>query len=53
LLAWADAQGLAWDKSDAGSGEQWGCRLEVFNTDPANEPDMDKWETELSFRLAD
>jgi hypothetical protein len=29
------------------------CRLELYKTDPAVEPDMNKWETELAFRLAD
>jgi hypothetical protein len=30
----------------------WGARLEIYETDPAEEPDMDKWVTELAFRLA-
>jgi hypothetical protein len=33
-------------------GERWGCRLEIYRTDPQAEPDMTKWETELAFRLA-
>src|SRR5215831_15721980 len=37
----------------AGSGERWGCRLEIYHTDPAVEPDMNSWVTELAFRLAD
>ena len=28
-------------------------RLEIYKTDPAEEPDMSKWETELAFKLAD
>jgi hypothetical protein len=28
-------------------------QLEVYKTDPAEQPDMSKWETELPFRLAD
>jgi len=52
LLAWADEQGLRWDMSPAEAGERWGCRLESYLTDPAEEPDMHKWATELSFRLA-
>lgn len=32
---------------------RWGCRLEVYKTDPAEQPDTGKWETELLFRLAD
>jgi effector-binding domain-containing protein len=53
LLRWAAKRGLAWDLVQTERGERWGCRLEVYKTDPAVEPDMDKWETELAFRLAD
>ena len=49
LLEWAKAQGLEWDEHD----DHWGCRLEIYKTDPREEPDMSKWETELAFRLAD
>lgn len=49
LLAWAAAKGLSFDSD----GTHWGCRLESYLTDPATQPDMTKWETVLSFRLAD
>jgi effector-binding domain-containing protein len=52
LLAWADAQGLRFDKEDSPSGELWESRLEIYRTDPAVEPDMTKWETALAFKLA-
>jgi effector-binding domain-containing protein len=51
LLRWADSQGLDWDKSSADDGEHWGCRLEVYVTDPSELPDPADWETELAFRL--
>jgi effector-binding domain-containing protein len=53
LLAWADRDGLRWDKVDTPVGERWGCRLEIYHTDPQEEPDPTKYETELAFRLAD
>jgi predicted transcriptional regulator YdeE len=53
MLVWADEQGLTWDKTDTPDGEAWGCRLEIYETNPQEEPDMNKWETELAFRLAD
>lgn len=53
LLKWAGEQGLTWDQHETDQGDQWACRLEIFHTDPADEPDMTKWETELAFRLAD
>ncbi len=52
LLDWAAGQQLTWDMSPGEDGEHWGCRLESYLTDPAIEPDMSKWVTELSFRLA-
>lgn len=53
MLAWADERGLTWDKTDTPHGEEWGCRLEIYETNPQEEPDMNKWETVLAFRLAD
>jgi effector-binding domain-containing protein len=53
LLAWAEARGLAWDVSQTDAGERWGCRLESYLTNPAEQPDTSKWQTELAFRLAD
>jgi effector-binding domain-containing protein len=53
LLDWAAEQGLAWDVTDTPEGQRWGCRLEVYQTNPAEEPDPSKWETQLLFRLAD
>jgi effector-binding domain-containing protein len=53
LLDWAAAKGLAFDMSPSPEGERWGCRLEIYLTDPRDEPDMSKWETRLAFRLAD
>jgi effector-binding domain-containing protein len=49
LLEWAARQGLPWDVSDTPHGQRWGCRLEVYDTDPREEPDLDKWETQLVF----
>jgi len=35
------------------AGDAWGARLEVFLTDPRVEPDIERWQTELAFLLAD
>jgi effector-binding domain-containing protein len=53
LLDWAQRRGLAWDMTPTPEGEVWGCRLEISITNPAEEPDLHKWETVLMFRLAD
>lgn len=52
LLAWADQRGLAWDAADTPAGRRWGARLEIYHTNPMEEPDLNKWTTELAFRLA-
>jgi hypothetical protein len=53
LLDWAQDLGLTWDMTPTPTGETWGCRLEVLTTNPAEQPDMHKWETVLLFKLAD
>ena len=53
LLDWAAAQHLTWEMSPDADGERWGSRLEIYLTDPREEPDMSKWVTQLAFRLAD
>ena len=53
LLDWAQARGLAWDVTQTDAGEHWGCRVEFYLTNPADQPDASKWQTQLAFRLAD
>jgi effector-binding domain-containing protein len=54
LLDWARGKGLGWDKWPAGpGGEGWRARIETYFTDPTEEPDPAKWETELAFKVAD
>ncbi len=53
LLAWGEEQSVRWDRSEIADGEQWGARLEFYLTDPAEQPDMTQWDTELAFRVAD
>src|SRR5436190_6818140 len=53
LLAWAAGQGLKWDVTGTPDGESWGCRLEIYVTNPAEQPDPATWETQLTFKLAD
>lgn len=52
LLAWAEREGLTFDLDRRADGEHWGCRLELYLTDPREQPDMTKWETVLELRLA-
>ena len=52
LREWAGREGLTWDMTNTPDGERWAARLEIYETDPADEPDMTKWTTQLAFRLA-
>jgi effector-binding domain-containing protein len=53
LLEWGKAQGLVWDRWDDPKGDAFGGRYESFLTNPDDEPDQAKWETEVAIRLAD
>jgi effector-binding domain-containing protein len=53
LLLWGDENGVRWDMAVTDVGEVWGARLEIYETDPAVEPEMANWVTTLAFRLAD
>lgn len=53
LLKWGASQGLVWDKTETDKGDAFGSRYESFLTDPADEPDIAKWQTEVAIRLAD
>ncbi len=53
LLAWAARHGYTWDVQLLDDGEHWGCRLEEYLSDPVEQPDLDTWQTDLTFRLAD
>ena len=50
LLAWAEQEGLALDATP--DQRHWGCRLEEYLTDPDEEPDLHRWVTRVSMRLA-
>ena len=52
LLEWGAREDVRWDVQPTAAGERWGVRLEIYRTDPAAEPDPDRWETELAFKLA-
>jgi len=53
LLDWGAKKGLVWDTWEAENGDGFGARYESFLTDPDDEPDQAKWETEVTIRLAD
>jgi effector-binding domain-containing protein len=53
LINWAEKQGLTWDAWDDPAGHAFACRYESFLTDPNEEPDHKKWQTEVAIKLKD
>lgn len=53
LIEWAAQERLAWDRWDVANGDAFAARYESFLTDPAEEPDPAKWETEVAIKVAD
>ncbi|MBO0781752.1 MAG: GyrI-like domain-containing protein [Ktedonobacteraceae bacterium] len=51
LLDWGAEKGLVWDRYEAEGGDGFGARVEFFLTDPDDEPDQEKWETEVAIRV--
>jgi hypothetical protein len=47
------AHELVFDAWETPDGLAWRSRLELYHSDPVDEPDLGRWETELAFRLID
>jgi effector-binding domain-containing protein len=52
LQQWARDQGLEWAMSETDEGDRFESRFEVYVTDPGDEPNPEKWETEVVYLLA-
>ena len=44
LIGWINEQGMTMDVKGSPEGDRFGCRLEVYLTDPGVEKDPAKWE---------
>jgi effector-binding domain-containing protein len=53
LIGWGRERAMRWDGAATEKGDSFACRMEIYKTDPAEEPDMDKWETEIVIKLAE
>ncbi len=53
LVDWAKDNGIEWATYQANGEEVFVSRLETYLTDPSQEPDESKWETEVAIRLPD
>lgn len=53
LQKWAAKRGIEWQTRSTKKGTEWVARAEFFLTDPKDEPDMQKWRTEVAYLEAD
>ena len=53
LLEWIEENDLELDKHCVDGRVIFGCRLELYLTDPRAKSDLSKWQTEITMRLAD
>lgn len=51
FLARAAEMGLTFDVSANSQSEHWVSRVEHYLTDPGEQPDAEKWECQLAFKL--
>lgn len=51
LHSWAKQQSLQWRKHRQDNHNVWAGRFEFYLTNPANEPDPNKWRTALAFLI--
>jgi hypothetical protein len=53
FLQWADREGLRFDVRPSDQGDVWASRIERYETNPAEQADMSRWVTRLTFKLVD
>jgi effector-binding domain-containing protein len=51
LIGWAREKSLKWDAVEAPAGDRYASRLEIYETDPKQEPDPARWKTEVAIKL--
>jgi effector-binding domain-containing protein len=49
---WRRRERVAWSMRRRGEAEVWGGRFESYLTDPAEQPDLERWSIELAYLLA-
>ena len=47
VIGWARLRGIEWDSTPGPSGERFVSRFEIYHNGPMDEPDPQKWETEI------
>lgn len=52
LIGWLKVTDQKLDVEERADGDHFACRLEIYQSDPAEVPDMNDWVTTLAFKLA-
>lgn len=53
LIGWSNLTRQPFDQRSEGKDDFFACRLEIYESDPAEVPNMDEWVTTLAFKLKD
>lgn len=53
LIGWSNLTQQPFDQRTEGEDDYFACRLELYESDPAEVPNMDEWVTTLAFKLRD
>lgn len=51
LIGWVRFMQHDFDMEEGPDGDHFACRMEIYETDPDEEPDMDNWVIHLAFKL--
>lgn len=53
LIDWARANDVAWDAEETPEGDHFASRFELYPNGPKDEPDPEKWETQIFIKVRD
>ena len=51
LMGWAKIKGVDWDCASTEAGVFFGCRIDIFHKSMRNEPNPERWQTEVAAML--
>ena len=51
LIGWAKEKGVEWDSTPGSNGERFVSRFEIYPNGPDDEPDPNKWITEIWIKV--
>jgi hypothetical protein len=53
VIGWARQKRIEWDSTAGPNGERFAARFEIYLNGPMDEPDPQKWETEIGIKTKD